>query len=237
MTGIMIGGVGERLTQALLPQKIEIFKGFFVGPSMFTAFGVTLFLLLVCLVLRLTVVRKMKNIPSKPQMILEGLVKFFDKLAHESTHEYSGFMGPYIMAAACFISVGTLVELLGVRPAFADINACFALGISTFLVIHYFGIRKRGIGKRAKRLLNPINIITDVAVPISLSFRLFGSIVSGFLITELLYSSLYLSFALPAVVSVITTLFHAFIQSYIFITLSSLFVGEAIEVPSKPMGG
>ena len=28
MTGIMIGGVGERLTQALLPQKIEIFKGF-----------------------------------------------------------------------------------------------------------------------------------------------------------------------------------------------------------------
>lgn len=224
------GSVKERLTEALLPDKIRLFGNFYVGPSMFTAIGVTAIILITCVILRFTIIRNLKTVPKKPQMILEMIVKFFDKLARETTHEYSGFMGPYIMAAACFISISTLVELLGFRPALADINTCFAFGISTFIVIHYFGLRRRGIGPRAKRLINPINIITDIAVPVSLSFRLFGSIVSGMLIMELIYSYIHLSFVLPAIVSVITTLFHAVIQSYIFITLSSLFVNEAIEI-------
>lgn len=228
-TLISSGSVKERLTEALLPEKIKIFGNLHVGPSMFTALGVTAVILIICVILRLTVIRKLSNVPKKPQMVLESIINFFDKLARETTHEYSGFIGPYIMAAASFICLSTLVELLGFRPAMSDINTCFAFGIATFLVIHFFGVRKKGFSHRAKRLLNPINIITDIAVPISLSFRLFGSIVSGMLIMELIYSYIALSFVLPAFVSVITTLFHALIQSYIFITLTSLFVGEAIE--------
>ncbi len=224
------GSVKERLSEALLPEKIKIFEGFEVGPSMFTALGVTAALLLVCLILRLTVIKKLSNVPKKPQMFLEMIVKFFDKLAKDSTHDLENFVGPYVMAAAAFISLSTLVELLGIRPALADINTCFALGLSSFAVIHFFGVKKRGLGVRLKRMLNPINIITDIAVPVSLSFRLFGSIVSGLLIMELIYSYIALSFVVPVIVSVITTLFHAFIQAYIFATLSSLFIGEAVEI-------
>lgn len=224
------GSVKDRLSEALMPEKIKIFDGFEVGPSMFTALAVTAVLLLICLVLRLTVIRKLSNIPRKAQMFLEMIVKFFDKLAKDSTHDLENFVGPYVMAAAAFISVSTLVELLGVRPALADINTCFALGLSSFVIIHFFGVKKRGLGIRLKRMLNPINIITDIAVPVSLSFRLFGSIVSGLLIMELVYSYIALSFVVPVIVSVITTLFHAFIQAYIFSTLSSLFIGEAVEI-------
>lgn len=222
--------VRDRLTDALLPEKVRLWGNFLVGPSMFTAIGVTIFILLVCLVLRLTVIKKLQVVPKKPQMMLEMVVKAFDNLAKETTHEYAGFMGPFIMSSAIFIGLSTLVELLSIRPALADINACFALGLSAFVVIHFFGVKKRGVGFRLKRMLNPINIITDIAVPISLSFRLFGSIVSGLLIMNLLYSYLALSFVLPAFVSIITTLFHALIQAYIFANLSSLFVGEAIEI-------
>lgn len=219
---------GERLARALLPEKVKIF-GLEVGPSLFTAVGVTIFLLILCLILRLTVIKKMKMVPTKFQMVLEMIVGFFDRAAKESTHEYSGFIGPYMMASATFICIGTLVELLGLRPALADINACLALGLSTFIIINFFGFKKKGVGGRMKRYLNPINIITDMAVPVSLSFRLFGSIVSGLLMMELIYSYLALSFVLPAFLSVLTTLFHALIQAYIFSTLTSLFVGEAIE--------
>ncbi len=222
--------VRDRLTEALLPEKIKIFDGFEVGPSMFTALAVTAVLLLICLILRLTVVRKLSNVPKKAQMFLEMIINFFDKLAKDSTHNLEGFVGPYIMAAAVFICFSTLVELLGVRPAFADINTCFALGITTFIVIHFFGVKKRGARVRLKRLRNPINVITDIAVPVSLSLRLFGSIVSGLLIMELVYSYIALSFVVPAIVSVITTLFHALIQAYIFATLSALFIGEAVEI-------
>lgn len=222
--------VRERLTEALLPEKVRLWGEFYVGPSMFTAVGVTILILTICIILRFTVIKNMRVVPKRTQMVLEMVVKSFDKLAKETTHEYAGFMGPYIMASALFIAISTLVDLLGFRPALADINSCFALGLSAFIVIHFFGIKKRGISFRLKRMLNPINIITDIAVPISLSFRLFGSIVSGLLIMNLLYSYLTLSFVLPAFVAVITTLFHAFIQAYIFANLSSLFVGEAIEI-------
>ncbi len=221
--------VGKRLTEALLPEKIKIVGNLYVGPSMFTAFGITLVLLIVCIILRITVIRKLRVVPKKPQMILELMVNYFDKTSKETAYEYAGFMGPYIMVAAIYIAISTLVELLGIRPALGDINGCIALGILSFIAIHYFGLRKQGFPRRAKRLLNPINIITDIAVPVSLSFRLFGSIVSGLLITELIYSYIHLSFVLPVLVSLITTIFHAVVQAYIFITLTSLFVYEAIE--------
>lgn len=220
--------VGERLAKALLPDKIRIFDWLAVSPSLITAVGVTVLILSVCLILRLTVLKRLKNVPGPVQSVLEMAVGAFDKMARESTHEYAGFTGPYIMAAAVYIATGTLAELLGIRPALADINGCIALGLSTFFLINFFGFKKKKI-KRLARFKNPINIITDIAVPISLSFRMFGSITSGLMLMELIYSFLATSFVLPAFVSVISTLFHAFIQAYIFATLSSLFVGEAME--------
>jgi len=71
--------------------------------------------------------------------------------------------------------------------------------------------------------------LTDISIPLSLSLRLFGSITSGFIITEFIYSSIYTSIALPAAVAVITTLFHALIQSFLFASLTIMFVGEAVE--------
>ena len=64
-----------------------------------------------------------------------------------------------------------------------------------------------------------------------MSFRLFGSISSGLMVTELVYHFIFLSFGLPVIVGVLFTCFHALIQAYVFAILSSLFVGEA-AVPS-----
>ena len=80
-----------------------------------------------------------------------------------------------------------------------------------------------------RHFLNPINIVTDLAVPVSMGFRLFGSIMSGMLIMEMVYGFLFTSFVVPVFVSVVTTLFHALIQAYVFATLTSLFVAEATE--------
>lgn len=227
MNMLLSGSVGDNLAEALLPEKIKIL-GIEIGPSLISAFIITAFLIVVAVILRLTVLKNLKNTPSKMQMILESLVNFFDKQAKDTTHQYSCGVGPYIMGCACYIFTSTLAELVNLRPALADINACFAMGFMSFFIINFYGFKQKK-GLRLKRYANPINIITDIAVPISLSFRLFGSIVSGLLITELVYSFIFTSFVIPAAIAVITTLFHAFIQSYIFATLTSLFIGEAIE--------
>ncbi|MBR1746707.1 MAG: F0F1 ATP synthase subunit A [Clostridia bacterium] len=218
--------IGERLGKALTPQKVSWFgTDIMVNPSYYTGFAVMAILVVAAIILRLTVVRHMKRVPGKVQSVLELIVGGFSKMAEG---EYGGFVGAYIMVAAIYVCLGTLVELLGFRPIMADLNACLALGISTFGLIFFFGFKKKGLA-RFKHFANPINIITDLAVPVSMSFRLFGSIVSGLLISELIYSFMFTSFVFPVIVSVITTLFHALIQAYVFATLSTLFIQEATE--------
>ncbi len=218
--------VGDRLSEALSPEKVSLFgTDIMVNPSFYTAFAVSVFLILIAVILRLTVIRHMKNVPGKIQGILETIVGGFSNMAEG---KYGNFVGGYILVAALYVGLGTLVELFGFRPIMADLNACLAMGISTFGLIFFFGFKSHGV-KRFKHYLNPINLITDLAVPVSMSFRLFGSIVSGLLIMELCYSFVFTSYVVPVAVSVITTLFHAFIQAYIFATLSTLFIAEAAE--------
>ena len=64
-----------------------------------------------------------------------------------------------------------------------------------------------------------------------MSFRLFGALLSGLLVTELVYYYLALSFVLPVIVGVLFTLMHALIQSYVLVMLTSLFYGEVTEPP------
>lgn len=223
---IMATEASERLSKVLSPDKVSLFgTKIMVNPTFYSAFAVMLILVIAAIIIRLTIIRKLKNVPGKVQKILEMLVGGFGKMAEG---KYENFVGCYILIAALYIGLGTLIELFGFRPIMSDINACVTMGLSTFFLINFYGFRARGF-KRLKHFINPVNLLTDVAVPVSMSFRLFGSIVSGVLITELVYSFILTSFVIPVVISVITTLFHAFIQSYIFATLSSLFIKEAIE--------
>ena len=67
-----------------------------------------------------------------------------------------------------------------------------------------------------------------------MSFRLFGALLSGLLVTELVYYYLALSFVLPVIVGVLFTLMHALIQTYVLVMLTALFYGEVSEPHIRP---
>ncbi|MCI8458429.1 MAG: F0F1 ATP synthase subunit A [Clostridia bacterium] len=210
---------------------------FEIGPitvtnTMVSAFVTTVILLLAAVAIRLFCIprwRKDDEHISGFRLFIESMVNMFDSSAAEQTERYGGFVGPFYFALAGFIALGTLMEMTGLRPPTSDLNATLALGLLSFVLIFVFGFCK----KRARRLIhycNPINVISDVVVPFSLALRLFGSVFSGYVVMHLLYSlPVFAQVALPAVGSVIFTLFHAIIQSYIFMFLSMSFIGEAIE--------
>ena len=75
--------------------------------------------------------------------------------------------------------------------------------------------------------------LKEFSLPISMSFRLFGALLSGLLVTELVYYYLNLSFVLPVAVGVLFTLLHALIQSYVLTMLTALYYGEVSE-PAPP---
>ncbi len=230
--------LSEELQEKVFPKNVIEFGPFAVNDSVISGFIVVAALLLAALILRLTVIRRWKTTPTGGQMFLEWLVSFFDKSADEMTEKYSGLMGPYTLGAAAYICCGVLIELFGLRPAIADVCACLALALCSFLFIHTLGFVKNKY-RRLLHYVNPINIITDLAVPVSMTFRLFGSILSGMVIMDLIYIVVgkiwYLGIpvVIPAVLTPIFTLFHALIQSYVFASLSLTFVSEAIETPPR----
>ena len=228
--------VQEAMRDAVLhnANQIGLFGLKAVNPGLISAFVTTGILLLSALLLRLLVIPKFRYVPGKLQLVLEEVVGLFDRMAKNSSPHRNGFLGAYIFAAGAYIFVGTLFELLGIQgttthghyitlPApLSDVNAAIALGVLSYLVILSGGIAQNGIKGVGKTL-------KEFSLPISMSFRLFGALLSGLLVTELVYYFVSLSFVLPVIVGVLFTLLHAVIQTYVLTMLTALFYGEVSE--------
>ena len=214
--------------------KISLFGIMDVNPGLISAVTVTGIIFVIALIIRIFVIPKFKMVPGKFQLILETLVGFFDDLAKSNSPHRNKFLGAYIFTAGVYIFVGTILELFGIQvvtthgtsmalPApLADINGAIMIGCLSYLVILSGGIAEnklKGVGLTLK----------EFSLPISMSYRLFGALLSGALVTELVYHYIHLSYGLPIVVGVLFTLLHAIIQAYVLTMLTSLFYGEVSE--------
>ncbi|MDY2601167.1 MAG: F0F1 ATP synthase subunit A [Eubacteriales bacterium] len=219
--------------------RISLF-GLEVNPALISAYVVTGSILLAAVLIRIFAIPRFKMIPGKMQTILEKPVEFFSDMARTNSPNKSGFVGAYIFSAGIYIFLSTLFELLGVQavttrgvsislPApIADINGAIAMGVTSYLVILGAGLITGG-------LKGMLGVLKDFSLPISMSFRLFGALLSGLLVTDLVYYYTTLSFVLPVFVGVLFTLLHAVIQTYVLTTLVSIFYGEATEPRKKKM--
>ena len=227
--------VQEAMRDAVLHESNRIgLLGKEVNPGLISAMTVTVILLAAAACVRIFVIPRFQYVPGKVQLLLEELVGLFDRMAKSNSPERNGFLGAYIFAAGVYVFTGTVFELFGLQavttqghsialPApLSDVNAAIALGCLSYLVILSGGVASnglRGVGRTLK----------EFSLPISMSFRLFGALLSGLLVTELVYYYTALSYVLPVVVGVLFTLLHALIQSYVLTTLTSLFYGEVSE--------
>jgi len=212
--------------------------GLEVNPGLISAYVVTAALLLAAAAIRIFAIPRFKTVPGKFQAAIEKLVEFFADMAAQNSPHKPRFVGAYIFAAGVYIFFGTIFELFGVQwstaagtpmslPApIADINAAIAMGFMSYAVIFGAGIICGG-------LRGALGVLKDFSLPISMSFRLFGALLSGLLVTELVYYYVSLSFVLPVVVGVLFTLLHALIQTYVLAMLVSIFYGEAAEPKPK----
>ena len=242
LVGFPPGGKEESITEAMRDavlheeNKMSLF-GLPVNPGLISAFLISGILLLFALIVRIFVIPRFKYVPGKFQAIIEKAVEFFSDMAKGNSPHKTGFVSGYIFSAGLYIFVSTIFELFGVQwittkghsmtlPApLSDINAAIAMGVTSFLII-------LGAGIVANGFKGALKVLKDFSLPISMSFRLFGALLSGLLVTELVYSYATMSFVLPVIVGILFTLLHALIQAYVLATLVSIFYGEAVE-PKK----
>lgn len=215
--------------------KVNFF-GLEINPGLAAGFTVTGILTVAAILIRVLVIPRFTMVPGRFQSLLELLVGYFDNLSRTSSPHINKVLGGYVFAAGVYIFTGTMLELFGIQvvttaghsvsmPApLSDINGAIMMGCTSYLFIMTGGIAANG----PKGILKTLK---EFSLPISMSFRLFGALLSGALVTELVYYYTALSYVLPVIVGVMFTCLHALIQAYVLTMLVSLFYGEVSEPP------
>ena len=112
-----------------------------------------------------------------------------------------------------------------------DVNTTLGLAIASSLLLHFYFIKNKGVGHWLKHFFEPfpvfvlMNLIEEIARPVTLAMRLFGNILAGEILLEILY------FLCPWFVPMIWIAFSLFVgavQAYIFTTLASVYMKESL---------
>lgn len=171
-----------------------------------------------------------KFMPDALEMIVDFLTGMVsDVMEAKNVEEYLPLLG----SLAIFIAVA---NSLGVFPMLSaptsDINTTIALSLIVFFGVHMYGIKKKGAKGYFKELLSmgillPFEIIGQISRTVSLSLRLFGNIISGELITAIVFGLVPLIAPLPFVG---LGLFLGLLQAYVYTALSALYIDTAVAM-------
>lgn len=204
-----------------------------------TTTHVCLFIVLLLLtIFGLAARHAMKNaedVPKGFQNVVELIVEMLDNMVKGVMGKNATNFLNYIGTIFIFIFISNISGLMGLRPPTADYGVTLPLGLMTFVIIHFNKFKHQKVKGVVKGLCEPwvfwapINIIGDVAVPISLSLRLFANVLSGTVMLALVYGLLSkMAVVWPAVLHVYFDLFSGAIQTYVFCMLTMTYVNDAI---------
>ncbi len=189
----------------------------------------------------------LKTVPTtKRQIAAELIVEKVYSYAQSNLGKKAEGFAPYVGTIFAYILVGSSLGLFGIRPITADINVTGSLALLTFLLIQASGVRYLGIKGKLRHMCEPypfmlpMNVIEDCTLPVTLALRLFGNIFGGMIVVDLwMYLMEWLSslvssipfmravFVLP--LNAFFDIFEPLIQSYIFVTLTMVFLARGIE--------
>lgn len=211
---------------------------------------VILLLFILCKVLT----RNLKVKPeSKRQLIAEFIVEKATNLVNENMgQKFIGFT-PFITALMALSACSSLLSVFGMYSPTADLNTILGWSIIVFILITYYKM-KGGFFKYLKgftqpiAVLTPFNIISEIATPVSMTFRHFGNICSGSVIMTLVYAALasasalvfgwlpgalakfpFFQVGIPLVLSAYFDMFGGILQAFIFAMLTMLYISSAAE--------
>ena len=149
---------------------------------------VTWFIMGLLLLFSLLATRNLRREPRGFQLIVEEIVKVINNLTKQNMGEHNIGFAPFVGTLLLFIGLSNIAGLFGFRPPTADLNTTMCLSITTFVLTQFFGLKNKGLVNYSKGFLQPmafllpLNIIGELANPVSLGFRLFGNIAAGVII-------------------------------------------------------
>ena len=191
------------------------------------------------------------GVRTRRQALAEWAVETMDNMVHENMGEYFAAFSPFIAAILTLSALSSLLSLLGLFAPTSDVNIVAGWAILVFILITHYKL-KGGFLNYAKSFTEPIapllplNILGEVATPVSMAFRHYGNVLSGSVIAVLISAALtglsnmvlgwlpgalgeipLLRIGLPAVLSMYFDVFSGCMQAYIFAMLTMLNISGA----------
>jgi len=229
----------------------EALGGPIITESIVVMWGVMAFITLICFILT----RNLQvRCATKRQAAAEWIVTKVTDLVRENMGERFAFFTPFIAALMALSAFSSLSSLLTFFSPTRDVSVLLGWALLVFALITYYKFKAGGPLGYIKGYLEPIpvllpfNIISEIATPISMAFRHFGNIASGYVITTLIYAALaalssglfgailpairgipLFQIGLPAVFSIYFDLFSSCLQAFIFCMLTMMYIASAAE--------
>jgi len=196
---------------------------------------IMLILIALAIVTRITL-RNFKEILNGFQNIIETIVEIFDNFVTNTLGEKLSYIAPWFFMVFMFLLTSALISVFGIRAPTADWATTFALAFVSLILMLVMGFKHRK-GDYLKTFFEPhfvffpMNVIGELAKPVSLSFRLFGNMLSGTIILTLYYAltPLLLQIGIPSLLHAFFDVIIGALQTYIFVILSLMYIKSAAE--------
>lgn len=242
---------GVSVTGPLIYATIDMpFQDLTISESQINSAAVVIFIFALCLYLT----RGLKVVPdTKRQLIVEMLVEKTKSFVTDNMGVKFASFAPFIAAIMAVSAVSSLSSLLGLYPSTSDVNIVAGWAILVFVIITYYKL-KGGTFNYIKGFFDPIpifapfNIIGELSTPVSMSFRHYGNVLSGVVISVLISTVLgsvsdkllgwlpgflndipFLSIGIPAVLSLYFDIFSGCLQAFIFAILTMLYISNGFS--------
>ena len=192
--------------------------------------------------------KKLELVPGKFQSILEGIYEFLDSTIGQILGAWKKKYYTYFATLFMFIFLSNIIAffpvpwarvqegVLVIYPAFrsptADLNTTVCLAMITTVMFISINIKNNGILGYLKGFADPtpvmlpLNVVGELAKPLNISMRLFGNMFAGGVIMGLVYMAV--PYFVPAALHLYFDLFAGLVQSFVFVTLSMVYVQGSI---------
>lgn len=182
-----------QVTGAYVYFTIPIFGGIPISQTTVSFFVVTVLLCAACIVLG----RNLKKHPDGKQVLVEKGVMMIRNMVAETMGDHNIHWTPFIGTIFLCSICGSLIGLTGfLRSATADISCVAVWAIMVSLIIWYHSIKNNGFLGWLKgfaeplAVMTPMNVVSEIAQPLSMAFRHFGNVAGGGVITSIIYAAL-----------------------------------------------
>ncbi len=238
---------------------IPILGGIKITQTAASLLAVTLLLIVTAFI----VTRKIEKRPAGLQIIVEKLVDMLYGLVESTMGKHNLKFAPYIGTLFLSSFFGSLIGLTQIfRSTTGDLSVTLAWALVTTGMVWFFNIKNFGFKNWLKgfsepiAVMTPMNIVSEIANPISMAFRHFGNVAGGSVLMSVVYAALaglsslifgwipgligtipFFQTGIPAILSIYFDLFSGFVQAFVFCLLTMIYVGAANppleELPSK----